>query len=304
MSTQEKESITSTSLNNKLSSYNNKSPSYNNEKLSSYNNKSPSYNNEKLSSTSSLNSGTTSTLYNKSSLSSSYNDRKTSSNKISSTYNDRITSYNNKSPSYINRYPTYNNKSPVYNNKSPAYNVKPISHNDYKSTSLTSKNSEFSNIKTTNQKEGSVEIKIRSQNTKSRLISRSVYYEKKITDRKPRKYIHFQNSYNMIITSLGGEILFYDTKRKEEQSSLQAPSGGWPEDVCSISDELFAISTLNKNKNKVETQLALISTKYGIKHPKLYTFKNFKPHDTGSTRVAYIGESNNTYKLLTAGTVC
>jgi len=103
----------------------------------------------------------------------------------------------------------------------------------------------------------------------------------------------------MIVTSLGGEILFYNTRNREEIKSLHAPTGGWPEDICSFSDYFFALSTLNKNKS--ETQLALISLKNGINNAKLHTFKSEKPHDSGSVRITPVGDSNNSYKLLSAG---
>ncbi|ORX47551.1 WD40 repeat-like protein [Piromyces finnis] len=236
--------------------------------------------------------------YNKSSVNKDNKPSTSISEKISSNNNSSL--YNNKSPSY-NRLSTFNNKSSLsYNtNNNIKNNSSAQAINKYSSNNVA--NSQFSNIKTTNQKEGSIEIKVCSQNTKSRLFSKSIEYERKITDRKPRKFIHLQNSHSMIVTSLGGEILFYDTKNKEEISSIQAPAGGWPEDICSISNDLFAISTLSKNRNKCETQIAIISTKHGLEKPRLQSFKEFKPHDNGSIRIAYIGESDNTLKLLSAG---
>jgi len=103
----------------------------------------------------------------------------------------------------------------------------------------------------------------------------------------------------MVITSLGGEILFYNTKQKEEKSSLQAPLGGWPEDICSFSDTVFALSTVNKNKS--QTQLAFVTLNKGLAKPKLHTFANNKPHDNGSIRITTLNNSDDCYKLFSAG---
>jgi len=157
-----------------------------------------------------------------------------------------------------------------------------------------------SSIKVTNQKEEIREIKIQSQASKTRVLAKNMQYVKKITKRKPRKFIHLINSNTMVITDLGGEIVTYNTKQKKEISVAYVANGGWCEDICTFSDKMFAFSILNKNR-PAESQIAMLSFNYGLGTPKIHLFKNNKPHENSSIRIAPISIYNNTYRLASAG---